>query len=64
MQLGIDATEEDIKYRYRKLSAKIHPDKLRDVELAREGFEEVRVVNRIEGEACLIMHHVLRIMPN
>lgn len=42
MQLGIDATEEDIKYRYRKLSAKIHPDKLRDVEEPRLAFEELK----------------------
>lgn len=42
LQLDIDATDEDIKYRYRKLSGKVHPDKLRDVPLAREGFEEVK----------------------
>ena len=28
--------------RYRKLSARIHPDKLRDMENAREAFEEVK----------------------
>ena len=42
LQLGIDATEEDIKQRYRKLSTRVHPDKLRDRENAREAFEEVR----------------------
>ena len=58
LQLDIDATDEDIKNRwgyqvrtvvlqlnisrYRKLSAKIHPDKLRNVENAREAFEEVK----------------------
>jgi DnaJ homolog subfamily C member 8 len=68
LQLDIDATMEDIKYRsplilplsllsnsnslpwflsfsccrYRKLSAKVHPDKLRDVENSRLAFEEVR----------------------
>lgn len=43
MQLGIDATEEDIKYRYKKLSLKVHPDRLREVENAREAFEQVTV---------------------
>lgn len=42
LQLGTDATEEDIKNRYRKLSAKVHPDKNRDVENARDSFEEVK----------------------
>ena len=42
LQLGTDATEEDIKYRYRKLSAKVHPDKLIGVENAREAFEQVK----------------------
>jgi DnaJ homolog subfamily C member 8 len=41
LQLDIDATEEDIKQRYRKLSVKLHPDKMRDVEHARECFEQV-----------------------
>lgn len=89
LQLGVDATQEDIKHRYggvvycsslqlplalvtllntsahptlvtaihvvlsslclsvlryRKLSAKVHPDKLRDMENSREAFEQVRVV--------------------
>jgi len=39
--LDIDATEEDIKYRYKKLSLKVHPDRMRHVEKAREAFEEV-----------------------
>jgi DnaJ family protein C protein 8 len=42
LQLDIDATEEDIKYRYRKLSSKVHPDKLLGVEPAREAFEQVK----------------------
>ena len=42
LQLDIDATEEDIKYRYKKLSAKVHPDKLIGIENAREAFEEVK----------------------
>ena len=41
-QLDTDATEEDIKFRYKKLSLKVHPDRLRDVEHAREAFEQVR----------------------
>jgi tetratricopeptide (TPR) repeat protein len=42
LQLGTDATEEDITYRYRKLSAKVHPDKLLSNEKAREAFEQVK----------------------
>ena len=42
LQLDIDATEEDIKNRYRKLSTRVHPDKLLDVPAAREAFEEVK----------------------
>ncbi len=42
MQLDVDATEEDIKYRYRKLSSKVHPDKLLGVDQAREAFEQVK----------------------
>jgi hypothetical protein len=41
LQLGIDATDEDIKYRYRKLSLKVHPDRMRGVENARVAFEQV-----------------------
>ena len=41
MQMDIDASDDDIKYRYRKLSAKVHPDKLVGVENAREAFEQV-----------------------
>lgn len=43
LQLDIDATIEDIKYRYKKLSAKVHPDKMRDNESARTAFEEVKI---------------------
>ncbi len=42
LQLGIDATSEDIKNRYRKMSVKVHPDKLHDVKNAKEAFEEVK----------------------
>ena len=42
MQLDTDATEEDITYRYRKLSAKVHPDKLLSNDKAREAFEQVK----------------------
>lgn len=41
MQLDIDATEEDIKLRYRKLSTLVHPDKCLNFPTAREAFEEV-----------------------
>ena len=41
--LDADATLEDIKLRYRKLSTLVHPDKNRGAEDdAREAFEEVR----------------------
>lgn len=42
LQLDIDATSEDIKNRYRKLSTRVHPDKNRDIENARESFEYVK----------------------
>lgn len=42
LQLDTDATLEDIKNRYRKLSAKVHPDKNLDVANAREAFEYVK----------------------
>jgi len=42
LQLGIDATDEDIKQRYKNLSRMVHPDKLRDMENAREAFEQVK----------------------
>ena len=41
LQLGADATEEDIKMRYKKLSLRVHPDRLRDMENARDAFEQV-----------------------
>ncbi len=41
LQLNIDATEEDIKLRYRKLSTLVHPDKCLNIPTAREAFEEV-----------------------
>jgi DnaJ family protein C protein 8 len=42
LQLGWDATEEDIKQRFRKMSLKVHPDRLRDVPNARDAFEAVK----------------------
>ena len=41
-QIDIDASDEDINHRYRKLSAKVHPDKLIGIENAREAFEQVK----------------------
>lgn len=43
MPLLGDATEEDIKQRYRKISSLVHPDKCRpgEQERARDAFEEV-----------------------
>ena len=42
LQLDTDATVEDIKNRYRKLSSKVHPDKNLDIDNARESFEYVK----------------------
>lgn len=42
LMLDVDATEEDIKGRYRKLSTLVHPDKCLDMPNAREAFEEVK----------------------
>ncbi|KAF4321687.1 hypothetical protein BBO99_00001142 [Phytophthora kernoviae] len=40
LMLDTDATEEDMKQHYRKLSTMVHPDKCRNAK-AREAFEEV-----------------------
>lgn len=45
--LDIDATEEDIKFRYKKLSLKVHPDRLRDVENSRDAFEQVQHIHTL-----------------
>jgi DnaJ family protein C protein 8 len=51
LQLGTDATAEDIKQRYRKLSTKVHPDKNRDVPDARIAFEAVKLAyQRLQDE--------------
>eukprot|EP00611_Tribonema_gayanum_P010729 TRINITY_DN2080_c0_g2_i3.p1 TRINITY_DN2080_c0_g2~~TRINITY_DN2080_c0_g2_i3.p1 ORF type:complete len:484 (-),score=203.12 TRINITY_DN2080_c0_g2_i3:489-1895(-) len=42
LMLDTDATVEDIKQRYRKLSTLVHPDKRLDMPLARDAFEEVK----------------------
>jgi DnaJ domain len=39
LMLDTDATPEDIKARYRKLSTLVHPDKRLDMPLARDAFE-------------------------
>ena len=41
MQLGTDATDEDIRQRYKNLSRRVHPDKMLGMENAREAFEQV-----------------------
>ena len=61
LQLGTDATVEDIKYRYRKLSAKVHPDKNRGVDNARDSFEEVKkAYNKLmdEGQRQNIIENI------
>jgi DnaJ family protein C protein 8 len=42
LQLDIDATAEDIKYRYKKLSVVIHPDKNLGLDGAQEAFDELK----------------------
>ncbi|KAE9007998.1 hypothetical protein PF005_g7587 [Phytophthora fragariae] len=41
LMLDVDATEEDMKQHYRKISTMVHPDKCRNPK-AREAFEEVK----------------------
>ncbi|CAH0516793.1 unnamed protein product [Peronospora belbahrii] len=41
LMLDVDATEEDMKQHYRKISTLVHPDKSRNPK-AREAFEEVK----------------------
>lgn len=45
LQLDSDATEEDVKLRYKKLSLKVHPDRLRDLPNARDAFEIVKAAH-------------------
>eukprot|EP01039_Chlorochromonas_danica_P006461 gene6464-7125_t len=42
LQLDVDANDEDIKFRYKKLSLKVHPDRLRNLPEARDAFEQVK----------------------
>eukprot|EP00629_Pelagomonadales_sp_RCC1024_P008392 CAMPEP_0119261832 /NCGR_PEP_ID=MMETSP1329-20130426/1753_1 /TAXON_ID=114041 /ORGANISM="Genus nov. species nov., Strain RCC1024" /LENGTH=428 /DNA_ID=CAMNT_0007261423 /DNA_START=160 /DNA_END=1443 /DNA_ORIENTATION=+ len=42
LQLDTDATPDDIKHRYRKLSALCHPDKHGGEEVARQAFEYIK----------------------
>ena len=60
LQLGADATEEDIKLRYKKMSLKVHPDRLRDVENARDAFEQVIFCSVCSMSTC---EHVMVITP-
>jgi tetratricopeptide (TPR) repeat protein len=77
LQLGADATEEDIKLRYKKLSLKVHPDRLRDMENARTAFEQVWLrypcpvsihfiytVLIDEFSTLYVAYHLLQIVPN
>eukprot|EP00606_Chrysophyceae_sp_TOSAG23-5_P000930 GSChrysophyteH2.ASY1.ANO1.1287.1 assembled CDS len=61
LQLGTDATEEDIKQRYRKLSSRVHPDKLRGVDNARVAFEQVNAAYRRlqdEGQRNVLVKNI------
>ena len=40
LQLDIDASLEDIKFRYKKMSVLVHPDKNQGLEQAHEAFLE------------------------
>lgn len=42
LQLDIDATAEDVKFRYKKLSLLVHPDKNRTLDRAADAFDEVK----------------------
>ena len=42
LQLDIDANEEDVKTRYKKLSTLVHPDKNLGVDNAKDAFDEVK----------------------
>mmetsp|Transcript_9609 Transcript_9609/g.35991 ORF Transcript_9609/g.35991 Transcript_9609/m.35991 type:complete len:485 (-) Transcript_9609:35-1489(-) len=43
LNLDVDATDEDIRARYKRVSVKIHPDKNRDIEQeAQEAFEQLK----------------------
>jgi DnaJ family protein C protein 8 len=42
LQLDVDATVEDVKFRYKKLSLLVHPDKNLGLDKASEAFDEVK----------------------
>jgi tetratricopeptide (TPR) repeat protein len=60
LELDTDATIADIKFRYKKLSLKVHPDRLRDIPHARQAFEYVKeAYNKLLDEdqrRTIIMH--------
>ncbi len=61
LQLDTDATSEDIKQRYRKLSSKVHPDKNRDIPNARDSFEIVKkAYERLvdEEQRAILVHSI------
>ena len=67
LNLGIDATNADIKQRFKKLSVKVHPDRLRDVENAREAFEEVKNAYNLllnKREKKNIKQHIQSVMSD
>lgn len=61
LKLDVDATVDDVKMRYRKLSALCHPDKnLDDSENARQAFEAVKsayqtLVDQKQRDRCVLV---------
>jgi tetratricopeptide (TPR) repeat protein len=58
--LDIDATKEDIKFRYKKLSLKVHPDRLRNIDNPNAAFEQVKEayekLSNEETKKTIVLH--------